>query len=59
LARLAEAIGQRMGLVDGDRAQLRHAAELHDVGKLAIPEELLHKPGPLDAEEWAFVRRHP
>jgi two-component system cell cycle response regulator len=59
VARLAEAVGQRMGLVDGDRAQLRQAAELHDVGKLAIPEELLHKPGPLDAEEWAFVRRHP
>jgi len=59
VARLAEAVGQRMGVVDGDRAQLRQAAELHDVGKLAIPEELLHKPGPLDAEEWAFVRRHP
>ncbi|HEX3214368.1 MAG TPA: diguanylate cyclase, partial [Actinomycetota bacterium] len=59
VARLAEAIGQRMGLVDGDRAQLRQAAELHDVGKLAIPEELLHKPGPLDTEEWAFIRRHP
>ena len=59
VARLAEAVGQRIGLVDWDRAQLRQAAELHDVGKLAIPEELLHKPGPLDAEEWAFVRRHP
>ena len=59
VARLAEAIGQRMGLVDGDRAQLRQAAELHDIGKLAIPEELLHKPGPLSPEEWAFVRRHP
>jgi two-component system, cell cycle response regulator len=59
VARLAEAIGQRMGLVDGDRARLRQAAELHDVGKLAIPEDLLHKPGPLEAEEWAFVRRHP
>src|SRR5206468_6664652 len=42
-----------------DHAQLRQAAELHDVGKLAIPEDLLHKPGPLDDEEWAFVRRHP
>jgi diguanylate cyclase (GGDEF)-like protein len=59
VARLAEAIGHRMGLVDGDGAQLRQAAELHDVGKLAIPEDLLHKPGPLEAEEWAFVRRHP
>ena len=59
VARLAEAIGQRLGLSNEDQAQLRQAAELHDVGKLAIPEELLHKPGPLDAEEWAFVRRHP
>jgi diguanylate cyclase (GGDEF)-like protein len=59
VARLAEAVGQRMGLVDGDRAQLRQAAELHDVGKLAIPEDLLHKPGRLDTGEWAFVRRHP
>jgi diguanylate cyclase (GGDEF)-like protein len=59
VARLAEAIGERMGLANEDRAQLRQAAELHDIGKLAIPEDLLHKPGPLDAEEWAFVRRHP
>ena len=59
VARLAEAIGERMRLANEDRAQLRQAAELHDIGKLAIPEELLGKPGPLDAEEWAFVRRHP
>jgi diguanylate cyclase (GGDEF)-like protein len=59
VARLAEATGERMGLAKEERAQLRQAAELHDVGKLAIPEELLDKPGPLDDEEWAFVRRHP
>jgi diguanylate cyclase (GGDEF)-like protein len=59
VARLAEAIGERMGLANEDQAQLRQAGELHDIGKLAIPEELLHKPGPLDAEEWTFVRRHP
>jgi two-component system cell cycle response regulator len=41
-----------------DHAQLRQPAELHDVGKLGIPEQILHKPGPLDPEEWAFVRRH-
>jgi two-component system, cell cycle response regulator len=35
------------------------AAELHDLGKMAIPDEILQKPGPLDQEEWAFVRRHP
>jgi two-component system, cell cycle response regulator len=59
VARLAEAVAERMGLSSEDQAQLQQAAELHDVGKLAIPEQLLHKPGPLDAEEWAFVRRHP
>src|SRR2546421_39461 len=36
----------------------RQAAELHDVGKLAIPDSILNKPGPLDQEEWAFMRRH-
>ena len=59
VARLAEVIGERMGLVAEERAQLRQAAELHDVGKLAIPDEILHKPSPLEPEEWVFVRRHP
>src|SRR5205823_5076336 len=34
------------------------AVALHDVGKLAIPDSILNKPGPLDEEEWAFMRRH-
>ena len=34
------------------------AAELHDVGKIAIPDAILHKPGPLDDDEWAFMRQH-
>jgi diguanylate cyclase (GGDEF)-like protein len=59
VARLAEAMGERMHLAAEERAQLRQAAELHDIGKLAIPEDILHKPGPLDSQEWAFVRRHP
>jgi diguanylate cyclase (GGDEF)-like protein len=59
VARLADAVAERMGLPPEDRSQLRQAAELHDVGKMAIPEQVLHKPGPLDEDEWAFVRRHP
>jgi diguanylate cyclase (GGDEF)-like protein len=59
VARLVDAVAERMGLPAQDRAQLRQAAELHDVGKMAIPEQILHKPGPLDDDEWAFVRRHP
>ena len=34
------------------------AAELHDIGKIAIPRSILDKPGPLDEDEWSFVRRH-
>jgi two-component system cell cycle response regulator len=52
-------VGERMGLSAEERVQLRQAAELHDIGKLGIPDEILCKPGPLDPEEWAFVRRHP
>ena len=37
---------------------MRAAAELHDVGKLALPEAILAKPGPLDDEEWELVREH-
>ena len=37
---------------------MRHAAELHDVGKVAIPDAILTKPGPLDPHEWEFIRRH-
>jgi HD-GYP domain-containing protein (c-di-GMP phosphodiesterase class II) len=59
VARLVVAAGERLGLSHDEGTQLRQAAELHDVGKMGIPEEILHKPAPLDAEEWAFVRRHP
>ena len=34
------------------------AAELHDVGKIALPRTILHKRGPLDEDEWTFMRRH-
>ena len=49
----------RLGLAAEEVEQVRHAAELHDVGKVAIPDAILGKPGPLDDDEWAFVRRHP
>ena len=38
--------------------ELRRAAELHDVGKVGIPDAILDKPGPLDDEEWEFMRQH-
>jgi two-component system cell cycle response regulator len=40
------------------RDEVVRAAQLHDTGKMAIPDALLQKPGPLDEEEWEFMRRH-
>jgi HD-GYP domain-containing protein (c-di-GMP phosphodiesterase class II) len=48
-----------MGLPPEQVERVRHAGELHDAGKVAIPDAILSKPGPLDDEEWAFIRRHP
>jgi two-component system, cell cycle response regulator len=58
VAELAEAVAASLGLSESEVEQVRIAAALHDVGKMAIPDAILSKPGPLDPEEWAFVRRH-
>lgn len=48
-----------LGLDDEIAARAAHAARLHDIGCMAIPDAILGKPGPLSDEEAAFVRRHP
>jgi diguanylate cyclase (GGDEF)-like protein len=58
VAVLSLAVGRRLGMADADLDELHRAAELHDIGKVAIPEEILNKPAALDAGEWEFVRRH-
>jgi two-component system cell cycle response regulator len=55
---LALRVGERLGLDRDDLRQLGLAAELHDVGKLAIPDVVLQKPGPLDPTEWGFIHSH-
>jgi len=47
-----------MGLPDDVVDQVRIAAELHDIGKVAIPDAVIRKPGPLDEHEWAFIAQH-
>jgi two-component system cell cycle response regulator len=56
---LAVATAEALGLNSDEVEHVRHASELHDVGKVAIPDAILGKPGPLTEEEWGFVRRHP
>ena len=58
VAALALAVGRRMRLEPEAIDELVRAAEMHDVGKTAVPEAILAKPGPLDEGEWAFMRRH-
>ena len=52
------ATAERLGLPSTRSSGSRCAAELHDVGKTAIPDAILNKPGPLDDDEWEFMRRH-
>jgi two-component system cell cycle response regulator len=55
---LAMVMGQRFGLDSERLDELCRAAQLHDVGKLAIPDHILDKPGPLNDSEWLLMRQH-
>jgi HD-GYP domain-containing protein (c-di-GMP phosphodiesterase class II) len=52
-------IGQQLGLRRSELANIGVAALLHDTGKIAVPLEMLLKPGQLDENEWKAIRRHP
>jgi putative nucleotidyltransferase with HDIG domain len=54
----ADLLGAELDLSEDDRDRLRWAALLHDVGKVAMPKEIINKPGKLDAEEWAIMKTH-
>ncbi len=56
---MAEVVAARLGWDEADVEVLRMGAALHDIGKLAVPEPILSKPGPLDDDELAEMRRHP
>jgi two-component system, cell cycle response regulator len=58
VAGLARAVGREMGLDAEDLDVVVRAAELHDIGKVAIPDAILDKPSALDDDEWAFIRQH-
>ena len=48
-----------LGMPEQQIVHVRRGAALHDIGKMAIPDAVLRKPGPLSEDEWAVMRRHP
>ena len=58
-AAIAVALATRLGYRGDELEAIEIGALLHDVGKIGIPERVLNKPAPLDAEEWAVMKRHP
>ncbi len=58
VAQLAAAMGAELGFDSEQLDVLVRAGELHDIGKVAIPDEILHKAGPLSDEEWELMRKH-
>jgi len=58
VASLADAVGRELGLGPAELQEVRRAAALHDIGKVAIPDAILHAPRQLTAEEWEYMRQH-
>jgi two-component system cell cycle response regulator len=56
---LVHAVANALQLDSETQDEILRAAELHDIGKLAIPDEIIEKTGPLDESEWVFMRQHP
>lgn len=52
-------LGKKIGLDDSDLVRVKRGAQLHDIGKMGIPDSILLKPGPLDEAEWRVMRKHP
>jgi diguanylate cyclase (GGDEF)-like protein len=59
VASLAATFGRQLPLDAEELDVLVRAAELHDIGKIAVPDEILHKDGDLTPEEWKLMRKHP
>jgi len=59
IAHFCREVGRAFDFPRERRERLEAAAYLHDIGKIGIPESVLHKPGPLTGAEWELVRRHP
>ncbi|MDR3586480.1 MAG: transporter substrate-binding domain-containing protein [Desulfosporosinus sp.] len=56
---LCQSMGEALGLLEGEVQELKSVGLLHDIGKIAIDEEILNKPGKLTNDEWEEIKRHP
>jgi putative nucleotidyltransferase with HDIG domain len=59
VARIAQTLGRKLGLDSDSLQDLKYGALLHDVGKVRVPDAILHKPGKLDSSETRVMRQHP
>ncbi|MBC8265139.1 MAG: GAF domain-containing protein [Anaerolineales bacterium] len=59
VAEMTLRLAQAMGISNAELVHNRRGALLHDIGKMGIPDAILHKPGPLTDEEWEIMRKHP
>ncbi|HEX9014223.1 MAG TPA: HD-GYP domain-containing protein, partial [Anaerolineaceae bacterium] len=59
VSEMSQRLGKAAGMSQTELEHLRRGALLHDIGKTSVSDAILKKPGPLNAEEWAAIRRHP
>ena len=59
MAEFCHLLASASGMPDDETAVLKHAAPMHDIGKIATPDSVLLKPGKLDAAEWEIMKQHP
>jgi putative two-component system response regulator len=59
MSHYARLIAEAYGLGEATASVIFNAAPMHDIGKIGIPDTILSKPGPLDADEWVIMRSHP
>lgn len=59
VAKYAVLIAKEMSLSDNEIYYLEQAALLHDIGKIAVPDTVLHRAGPLNEDEWIIMKKHP
>jgi len=59
VVQLTEDLARKLSINESDLAHMRRGAMLHDIGKMAIPDSILRKKGPLSEEEWSVMHKHP